>query len=302
MKKRNEKAITLIVLVITIIILLILAGVTITLLTGENGILSKSTKANEETKKQTATEIINLKITNIQISTYSEKQQMPTLQEFADNLCNDNEIEYVITKDKETASRLPHVDTTGHTSIFTKLNDYPYEFEIDGKLKLASIDGNVVEDNTNNNNTNNNNEELMAKLEEMEIAIKAVQTENTKLKNEISTLTGMQTTINSLDTRLTNLTSLYDNLKIKNYKAGTVDVPAYLPGKAYNVHVEFDNPIQNTNYTVSILSTYLGLWWAQTSYTAINKTVNGFDIFGYNTGEESTVAHTVDWLVIPKTQ
>ena len=36
MKKRKEKGITLIALVITIIVLLILAGVTITTLTGEN--------------------------------------------------------------------------------------------------------------------------------------------------------------------------------------------------------------------------------------------------------------------------
>ena len=46
----QEKAITLIVLVITIIILLILAGITISSLTGENGIISKSLTAKDETK------------------------------------------------------------------------------------------------------------------------------------------------------------------------------------------------------------------------------------------------------------
>ena len=40
----HEKGITLIALIITIIVLLILAGITISLLTGENGLL---TKANE---------------------------------------------------------------------------------------------------------------------------------------------------------------------------------------------------------------------------------------------------------------
>ena len=38
--KRNTRGITLIALVITIIVLLILAGVTITVLSGENGILT----------------------------------------------------------------------------------------------------------------------------------------------------------------------------------------------------------------------------------------------------------------------
>ena len=42
---KEQKGVTLIALVITIIVLLILAGVSIAFLTGENGILNKSTKA-----------------------------------------------------------------------------------------------------------------------------------------------------------------------------------------------------------------------------------------------------------------
>ena len=55
---RNQKAITLISLIITIIILLILISITITALTGENQILEKSQHASDETNKQTATEMI----------------------------------------------------------------------------------------------------------------------------------------------------------------------------------------------------------------------------------------------------
>ena len=47
----KNKGITLIALVITIIILLILAGVSIAMLTGENGILSQAKKAKEETEE-----------------------------------------------------------------------------------------------------------------------------------------------------------------------------------------------------------------------------------------------------------
>ena len=52
MKEKLEqiKGITLIALVITIIVLLILAGVSIAMLTGENGILSQAQKAKEETE------------------------------------------------------------------------------------------------------------------------------------------------------------------------------------------------------------------------------------------------------------
>ena len=51
MKKGYNKGITLIALVITIIVLLILAGISIAMLTGENGILKKAETAQEETKK-----------------------------------------------------------------------------------------------------------------------------------------------------------------------------------------------------------------------------------------------------------
>ena len=48
-KKLNNKGITLIALVITIIVLLILAGVSIAMLTGENGILTQAQNAKKET-------------------------------------------------------------------------------------------------------------------------------------------------------------------------------------------------------------------------------------------------------------
>ena len=46
---RKNKGITLIALVITIIVLLILAGVSVAMLTGENGILSQAQRAGEQT-------------------------------------------------------------------------------------------------------------------------------------------------------------------------------------------------------------------------------------------------------------
>ena len=48
----KEKGITLIALVITIIVLLILAGISITMLTGNNSILTKQEKQKIEQKKQ----------------------------------------------------------------------------------------------------------------------------------------------------------------------------------------------------------------------------------------------------------
>ena len=54
--ERNERGITLIALVITIIVLLILAGVSIAMLTGQNGILTKAQNAKNRTEEAQANE------------------------------------------------------------------------------------------------------------------------------------------------------------------------------------------------------------------------------------------------------
>lgn len=62
---KEEKGITLVALVITIIVLLILAGVSIAMLTGDNGILNKATTAKDETGKSQVTEAVSLAISEI---------------------------------------------------------------------------------------------------------------------------------------------------------------------------------------------------------------------------------------------
>ena len=62
MNKKKEKGITLIALVITIIVLLILAGVTISALSGDNGILTRAKEAKEKTEKENIIEQVNLAI------------------------------------------------------------------------------------------------------------------------------------------------------------------------------------------------------------------------------------------------
>ena len=139
--RKSNKGITLIALVITIIILLILASITIATLMGEKGILNKSQTAKEENNEKTATEIMNLKITDAQMWSYVEKQRMPTLKELSLSLKEDKEISYVTEKSQKIADTKYDVPSDTPSSIYTKLNEYPYEFEIDANLRLASIDG-----------------------------------------------------------------------------------------------------------------------------------------------------------------
>ena len=58
--KKQQKGITLIALVVTIIILLILAGVSITMLTGNNGVLTQAKSAKEKTGEKGEQERVNL--------------------------------------------------------------------------------------------------------------------------------------------------------------------------------------------------------------------------------------------------
>jgi len=60
--KQANKGITLIALVITIIVLLILAGISISMLTGENGLLTKASDAKTTTQEKGAKEKVKLEV------------------------------------------------------------------------------------------------------------------------------------------------------------------------------------------------------------------------------------------------
>ena len=60
--KRTSSGVTIIALIITIIVLLILAGVTISMIVGDNGILNQATRASEEMAQSSAEEKVNVEV------------------------------------------------------------------------------------------------------------------------------------------------------------------------------------------------------------------------------------------------
>lgn len=70
---KNQKGITLIALVITIIVLLILAGVSIAMLTGDNGVLTKAKEANVANLRASADDYVNLAIQSLNIEIQKQK-------------------------------------------------------------------------------------------------------------------------------------------------------------------------------------------------------------------------------------
>lgn len=115
----RTNGITLIALVITIIVLLILAGVTITTLTGENGILNKADTAQVETRAGTVEELVKLWKTEQTADNIIGEDKTQTLGQLLDKLEEEN----LITQEERTIIEDDGEITIGNkTIIFEKLN------------------------------------------------------------------------------------------------------------------------------------------------------------------------------------
>ena len=69
---KNQKGITLVALVITIIVLLILAGVSISLVVGQNGVLTKATSSVSSNKAASAKQAVSLALASCETKYYTD--------------------------------------------------------------------------------------------------------------------------------------------------------------------------------------------------------------------------------------
>ncbi len=119
---KQKKGITLIALVITIIVLLILAGISISMLSGDNSILQKTTDAKTETEKASGKEQIDIAI----VGSYSRNGSID-LELLTDNL---NKIEGLTDKSGNIISEENPVISL---PITVKINNkYIYKISSDG--------------------------------------------------------------------------------------------------------------------------------------------------------------------------
>ena len=113
---KENKAITLIALVVTIVVLIILAGISIGALTGDNGIIDQAHTAKEDTEIASWEEQIDLAIIDAE-----NKHRDPSWDDVIDELKNKDIIDNESQVDKKTGAI-----TTNEPSytIEGKLNDY----------------------------------------------------------------------------------------------------------------------------------------------------------------------------------
>ena len=95
---KNNKGITLIALVITIIVLLILAGVSIAMLTGSNGILTQANRAGEATARAEAEEALKLAVTEILAN------KMDPTYEGTENVINQTNLQNLVKKNNSNVT------------------------------------------------------------------------------------------------------------------------------------------------------------------------------------------------------
>ena len=81
MERKNQSGITLVALVVTIVVLLILAGVSISLVLGENGLISNAKEARDKTKTAEATEKSQLDSASDFISEVVNNTELPQTNE-----------------------------------------------------------------------------------------------------------------------------------------------------------------------------------------------------------------------------
>ena len=111
MKMKNQSGITLVALVVTIVVLLILAGVSINLVLGENGLITQAKEAREQTKS----------------AEVNEKSQMDSASDFISETVNNTEL-------PQTNETKPYMPGDG----FTKVE----ETNLANGLTIQDTDGN----------------------------------------------------------------------------------------------------------------------------------------------------------------
>ena len=139
--KNKEKGITLIALVITIIVLLILAGISIAMLTGENGILTKTSTAKEETKKAQYKEEIGLIIAEKKIEKLNNTEETRALIELVAEGIEEKDWQRSVTICDEDENE--DIEPSQGTKIIVETKD-GYEIIVEIKEELISIEINKM--------------------------------------------------------------------------------------------------------------------------------------------------------------
>ena len=220
---RREKGITLIALVVTIVVLLILAGVSISMLTGENGIIKQAQDSKEATTQAKAEEMVTIAIGSLQTKSLGDTSKI-TPELIANQVMEDNNIKNVIAEGSEFPTNIIFVDDGVKVGVNINLSigeigsyDGIYSEEgLEGKIAPEDLFNYEVIDNAEVGATVYNN------LPQKTVRI-------TGIKAKYCNGYGYNPDTDEFDLEDTNYEVKYDNDVITNEK--TLVVPYQVDGK-----------------------------------------------------------------------
>lgn len=219
-KYADQKGITLISLVVTIIILLILAGVTLALISGSDGILGRASHALDENKIAMAKEQVELALSDFQAEFFDEK--------YVERTNNGTKKDYISEKLQagvETTNFYVKASSEGNVVVYEGKDSSGTEvikgsIEEDASIKWDS-DGSIGSSGGNDNSEGNDgsteggnnssggnvNSEEIAKMKDAIAKLQEDVKEISKLKEEIEVLGNqLKMTNDTLDSILTSQT------------------------------------------------------------------------------------------------
>ena len=135
-KIQENKAITLIALVITIIVLIILAGVAINLTLGQNGLFARAKQASENYRIAKEKEELQLEIADIQTQTIKEEGRVATLQDLYNKI---DKIKFAIEISNDEIADIDSTIVNPTYAVVNKIESNIY-FTVDKKLEIIKVE------------------------------------------------------------------------------------------------------------------------------------------------------------------
>ncbi len=272
-KFKQKQGITLIALVVTIIVLLILAGISIAMLTGQNGILNRATEARDANGTAQIDEQVKLAVAEALsngLGTITEKNLRAALD---NNVGAGN---YTLTGDA----------TNGWTII---AGEKTYKINGKGEISGGNNGGNSGENTgggTENGGTTggNTSEEIEFSLNETQktLSIDGEDKGYFTLKAIFTKGSGTVTWENS-NTGAVAVEGTGNSIKVKALAEGEATITASCKGKTATCNVKVENVVSSeyiddsyVDYNVSYTDIYTGTKYSNlTGWRVLNKVDNG---------------------------
>ena len=216
LRKKNEKGITLIALVITIIVLIVLAGIAISMTIGENGIFTKAREAKRlqitaEAKEKIGTEILAAQVEAIERNEELEQAQVEDIISKYGTLQDDKDT--IILKDNGYEISLLDIyqGTTTSSGSYTE-----------NKAKIELLEGQVKRLQEQLDSMSQTGDEKDKKIAELNDKVTNIENEKNELQNKANELVALKENLGKVTATENQILKSYTAYKDGKLITGTM--------------------------------------------------------------------------------